>query len=250
MKVARGIFMIGSGQIGLSNPMDCHVYLIDTGGGLALIDAGVGIETEGLLENIRKDGFDPNDLRWLLVTHCHADHAGGSWWIRREVGCEVIAPKIEDAILERGTDRELGLDIAKRSAIYPEDYVFHHCKVDRSVEDGEGLRLGGIQVFIIQVSGHSWGSACYLLESEGWRALFSSDVVFYGGTIGLGNWPGSSLDGYRRDIGKLANLGVKALFPGHFLWTLRDGQRHLDIAVTNLQSAWVPPSWQHNHPHR
>jgi hydroxyacylglutathione hydrolase len=250
MKVAKRVFMVGSGQIGISNFMDCHVYLIDTEGGLALIDAGVGIETEQILENIRQEGFNPGHVRWLLITHSHADHAGGSWWIRREIGCEVIAPRIEDEILEKGTDEKLGLDIAKRSGIYPGDYSFHHCRVDRSVEDGESLKLGKAQILTIQIPGHSWGSACYLLEFNGWRALFSSDVVFYGGTIGLGNWPGSNLEGYRKNIGKLANLGVEALFPGHFLWTLRNGQKHLDTAVENLKSAWVPPAWQHNHPHR
>jgi len=249
MRIAKGVFMVGSGQIRLSNPMDCHVYLVEARGELALIDAGVGLETEEILTNIRRERFDPKDVRWLLITHCHADHAGGAWRIRAETGCKVIAPASEDKVLERGTNEELGLDIAKRSGIYPEDYVFQHCEVDRSVQDGEHLRIGASEVTVIQVPGHSRGSACYLLEAGGFRALFSSDVVFHGGTIGLGNWPGSSLDEYRRSIGKLAGLGVEALFPGHFLWTLRDGQQHLDKAIANLQSAWVPPAWQHNHPH-
>ena len=79
---------------------------------------------------------------------------------------------------------------------------------------------------------------------------FSGDAVFHGGTIGLGNWAGSNLEDYRRYIGRLSGLSVEGLYPGHFLWTLRDGQEHLDTAVANMASAWVPPAWQHQHPHR
>jgi hypothetical protein len=44
-------------------------------------------------------------------------------------------------------------------------------------------------------------------------------------------------------------LGVTALFPGHFMWTLQGGQAYLDKAVENLSLAWVPPAWQHQHQH-
>jgi len=80
------------------------------------------------------------------------------------------------------------------------------------------------------------------------RAFFSSDAVFIGGTIGLGNWPGSSLEAYRENIHKVQGLGVDELYPGHGLWTLRDGQKHLDKALNNLSYGWVPPIGSHNHP--
>jgi glyoxylase-like metal-dependent hydrolase (beta-lactamase superfamily II) len=102
----------------------------------------------------------------------------------------------------------------------------------------------------IEVPGHSKGSTCYLLRQGERRILFSGDTVFLGGTIGLGNWPGSSLDDYRQYVGRLSGLAVDTLLPGHFLWTLEDGQEHLDRAVENLKLAWVPPAWEHHHAHR
>ena len=100
------------------------------------------------------------------------------------------------------------------------------------------------------VPGHSPGVACFLASRAGRRVLFASDVVFYQGAIGLGNWAGSSLADYRRYIGRLSGLGVDALLPGHFMWTLQEGQAPLDAAVCNMAGAWVPPAWQHYHPHR
>jgi len=249
LKITDGVYMVGSGQIRLSNPFDCHVYLLDCGGELTLIDAGVGLETELIIENIRAEGFDEREISHLLLTHCHADHAGGCAEMKRLTGCEVVCTEVEGELLERGTDHEIGLDVAKRSLIYPKDYKFKHCKPDRMVKDGENIQIGRYNIRVIIVPGHSWAPACYLLDRDGYRILFSSDVVFLGGTIGLGNWPGSSLKEYRRNIGKLSGLKVDALLPGHFLWTLHDGQSSLDRAVENLGLAWVPPAWEHRHPH-
>lgn len=249
MRITKGVYLVGSGQIRLSNPFDCHVYLVDCGGDLLLIDAGVGLEPELIIANIREEGFDERKVTHLLLTHCHADHAGGCAEIKKRTGCDVVCTEAEGELLERGTDEEMGLDVAKRSSIYPESYRFTHCKPDRIVDDGEAVRVGEYDIRVIVVPGHSWEPACYLLEMDGYKVLFSSDVVFYGGTIGIGNWPGSSLEEYRRNMRKLSNLSIDALLPGHYLWTLRDGQKSIDKAVENLKLAWVPPAWRHTHQH-
>ena len=249
MKIVKDVYMVGSGQIRLSNPYDCHIYLIDGGDELALVDAGVGVETETILANIREEGLDEEKMKYILLTHCHADHAGGCTNLKKRLNCKIVCSEAEGRLLENGTDIEIGLEVAKRTGIYPKDYKFQHCKPDIIIKDGETIRIGRYNVKAIIVPGHSPSSTCYLLNIDGYRILFSSDIVFLGGTIGLGNWPGSSLEEYRRSIGKLSNLSIDALLPGHFLWTLRDGQASLDRAVENLSLAWVPPAWQHRHPH-
>ncbi|PYV00368.1 MAG: Zn-dependent hydrolase, partial [Acidobacteria bacterium] len=40
---------------------------------MALIDAGVGLEVERIVANIHADGFDPDKLKYVLLTHAHAD---------------------------------------------------------------------------------------------------------------------------------------------------------------------------------
>jgi len=249
MKIAEDIYLVGSGQIRLSHFKDCHVYLIDGGEELALIDAGVGLETELILNNIRDEGFNEKEIKYLFVTHCHADHAGGCKEIRERTDCKIVATEPTCRLLDSGTDEELGLNVAKRSRIYPEDYVFKHCKADMAIRDWGTIKVGKYQLQAILVPGHSSDSTCYLMDKGDYRILFSSDVVFYWGTIGLGNWFGSSLESYRRNIGKLSNLSIDALLPGHFIWTLKDGQKHIDRAIENLKSAWVPPAWLHRHPH-
>ncbi len=77
MKLTESIALVGSSRFGLSNPFDCSIYAIDCGDGEVLIDAGVGLEPELIEANTRNDGFDPALVKAVLITHTHADHAGG-----------------------------------------------------------------------------------------------------------------------------------------------------------------------------
>lgn len=249
MKISKDVYLVGDGAIRLSSRYDCHIYLLDGGGETLLVDTGSGLEPELILRNIKEHGFEPKDITRVFVTHCHADHAGGCEAMKAETGCEVVAPELEARLMEGGSEQELGLDVTKAAGIYPPDYVYRHIRPDKRVKDGEVLKVGRYELKCIEVPGHNPGPACLLVTGEGRRALFSNDVVFMGGTIGLGNWPGSSLADYRKNIGKLAGLSVEELYPGHFLWTLRGGQEHLDRAISNLQQPFPPPNFSHNYPH-
>jgi len=248
MRILEDIFLVGSGQVRLSNKMDCHVYLIDCGGEHVLVDAGVGLGTDEILANVRSLGFDARKIGTILVSHSHADHAGGCTTLKSEIGCKVFAPESESEIIENGSEEDLGLDVTKRAGAYPSNYVFGHCAVDKILKDRDVVRVGRYEFETIQVPGHSPGTACFLLRRNGHTVLFSSDVVFVGGTIGLGNWKGSSLTQYRQNIRRLEGLQVDALLPGHWIWTIRDGQEHLDKAIQNLSLPYMPPNFQHQHP--
>ena len=250
MRITQSVYMVGSGAFGFSHALDCHVYLIVAGDEVALIDAGAGSEPERIMANVRADGVDEGRIAHLLLTHGHADHAGGARTIVERTRAMVYCSAHAGRMLSEGSDAELGLDRAKLSGIYPREYAYAHTPCDVVLQHGDEVRLGGMRLQVLHIKGHTPGSLCYLLEDEGRRMLFSGDSVFHGGTIGLGNWEGSSLQDYRQSIGRLSGLAVDALFPGHFLWTLEGGQDHLNAAVTALGEAWVPPAWQHMHTHR
>lgn len=245
MKLTPNVFLIGSGEYGLSHEFDCSVYLIidnDTREAV-IIDAGAGREPEHILRNIIEDGIDPHLVKAIFLTHEHADHVGGAPWLREKIGCKVYAPVGADELIERGTDDELGLSIAKRSGVYAPDYHYPHFKVDGTIADGDSFTIGKLQLQAISLPGHSRHSMCYLLKGEKQRALFTGDVVFFGGEIGLLNCPGSSLADYRANIHKLANLNIEGLFPGHKVFVLKGGQQHLDRAISALGRLAVPPTF-------
>ncbi|MCK4522783.1 MBL fold metallo-hydrolase [Candidatus Aerophobetes bacterium] len=243
MKIMPGIYLVGAGMVGLSHSNDSYIYLLDGGGEPALIDAGVGLEIERILANIEEDGLDPTKINKVILTHAHADHAGGCKGMREKLRCKIFVPGDEVNLLERGTDEELGLIIAKESGIYSPDYLFPHCSTDVVVSNGDAIWVGELQLRAIHTPGHSPGSTCYLLEHRGKHILFTGDVVFYDGEIGLLNYRGSNLADYRSYINRLANLSVDVLLPGHKLFTLRDGQQHIDRAISALKKLSVPPTF-------
>lgn len=239
MRVTSSVALVASFQYGISGHLDCHVYAIRGPGGIVLVDSGAGTHTDALLANLRSD-LGADDVETLLVTHGHLDHCGGAASIRAKTKCRVITTEYTRRILEQGDEELSGLRLARSQGVYPDDFRFTPCEVSQSFGDGEEFEAGGLAWKVIRVRGHSEDSSCFLTEIDGKRALFSADVIFYGGVLGVINAEGSGMSGYRADLRKLSNLGIEGLFPGHGLFTLRGGQRHVDVALDQLEKGFIP----------
>ena len=84
MRLSERVHLVGSGALGfdLSEAHDCHIYLVDGGNELALVDVGSGLGAERFLANVGRQGFDPARIKHVLLTHGHGDHGGGAARIR------------------------------------------------------------------------------------------------------------------------------------------------------------------------
>lgn len=241
MRLTEDVYLVGSGQKGLSHRCDCEVYAVDAGEEIVLLDAGAGLAPEVIVANLRADGLEPERISTVLLTHEHGDHAGGAAAFHEQFGATVCCHAAAKPMVEHGDDRELGLDIARAEGVYPEDYVYQHVTVQRALEDGETVEVGRLTFRTIYTPGHSAGSASYLLDVPGGRALFSGDLVFWGGQVLLLNYWGCDPGACRESLRKLARLGVDLLLPGHHQFTLRDGQQHIDRAAAALAGLYFPP---------
>ena len=244
MKLTERVYLVGSGLhgMGLTDDYDCHVYLINGGDALALIDAGSGMGVEQIIDNICLEGFEPQCVEYLFITHAHSDHAGGAAKFREALGCRIVAPAADADLIRNPDEGELGLVIARRNGFYPPDYHFPACEVDLEVVHEQAVRVGGLEIRAIHTPGHCTGATCFLLDAGGKRLLFSTDVVFFNGLIGLLNCPRSSLEEYREHIGRLAGLKVEALLPGHLGLTLSNGQFHINKAIEAFKGLTPPPN--------
>lgn len=83
----------------------------------------------------------------------------------------------------------------------------------------------------------------FFFEDGGRRGLLSGDVVFYGGRLGIQNLEGFSFDDYRRDIHKLAELEIDMLLPGHGVFILQRGQKHIERAIRKLGDLVMPETF-------
>lgn len=242
MRITPSIFLVGDTEIGLSDGGDGHVFLIKGQSGIFLIDAGGGNDNGvSIIKNIEDEGFDPNKITHILITHHHRDHAAGANAIKECLGCKVwISDNTGKHLLEKGTDEELGIIYAKEHGMYAQDYVYTHCPVDYALGDGEEFEIGGVKIKAINVVGHSHDSLCFMMELDGRKCLFNGDTFFLGGLLGLLNYPMCSLDLYHTGMAKLKNLGIDALIPSHGLFCLKNGQAQIDKAIKSLDNIFVP----------
>jgi hydroxyacylglutathione hydrolase len=243
VKLTDRIHLVGSGSFGfdLTDAFDCHVYLVDGGQELALVDVGAGMGAEAIVDNVRRAGFDPKRIRHLILTHAHGDHAGGAARMHRLLDDPTVylSHAVAD-FLRHGNEQGVSLDVAKQAGIYPPDYALEPCNVDVDLADGQTIGVGELTVQVLDTPGHSDGHVSLVLEHGGQRSLFAGDVIFFGGRILLQNIYDCRLDAEIRSLRRLRELSVDALLPGHFTLSLRDGQRHIERANEVLDRLLIP----------
>ena len=243
MRLTKHIHIVGSGESGLSltNPFDCTVYLVDGGKQCALIDAGVGVQPERILEQIRQSGVDPCRVNKILLTHGHGDHAGGAWALSRLLNARVYAMEPAARFIREGDVERLSLIQAIGAGVYEKGYQFHPCPVS-PLEDEEEIRVGEIALRAVVSEGHSAGHCCYLTEDEGRRVLFAGDAVRCGGRIALQAIWDCNLQKYVDALRRLNALRPDVLLPAHGAFALERGYVHLEKACRCLDALTLPPN--------
>lgn len=245
MRITPEIYLIGGGTtlgFGLSPDPDCHVYLIDGGSELALIDCGLGTAEshQRIMDNLRSEGLDPGRVTTLILTHYHMDHAGGAAQFRNSLGMRLIAPAGAAPALRTGDESAVALDAAKRAGIYPPDYRFEPVEVDLEVSEGDRLQIGALELEVFETPGHCDGHASYLLHGAATRSLFAGDAVFAGGRVVLQNIHDCHIGRAAQSVAKLAGLSFDSFVPGHGAIAVTDGARHVQRAADAFAQLFVP----------
>jgi glyoxylase-like metal-dependent hydrolase (beta-lactamase superfamily II) len=190
---------------GLTSELGCHCLLIETDQGLVLVDTGFGLqdvrdphsrlsrfflnfnniklrEHETAIRRIQALGFDPRDVRHIVMTHLDFDHAGGiSDFPNARV--HVLKSELEHAAhpnswLDRNRFRHEQWDMEKHWRTYSSGgekwFGFD------SVRDLDGLPP---EILMIPLIGHTWGHSGIAVHSrDGWL-LHAGDAYFYRGEM-------------------------------------------------------------------
>jgi metallo-beta-lactamase class B len=130
-------------------------WLITSPTGHVLIDALYGPYTEPMLDNIRKLGFDPKDIRQVVMTHGHFDHAGGAATLKAAL------PAARFAMTAEGW-REAA-ESAAESASRPNRWAM--IEPDAVLADGQVLQVGDIRLQAFETPGHTMGTASFSFDA-------------------------------------------------------------------------------------
>lgn len=198
-----------------------NAYLLASGGELTLIDGGLPGDADRIADQILESDRALSELRTIVVTHTHGDHAGGVPELARRSGADVVAHRDEVPYIEQTKGLPAESLIQRLLNWMSTRLVFgaSGCEVNRAVQDGDVIdALGGLRV--VHTFGHTPGSiSLYQPERE---ILFCGDALFNANPMG-GN-PGLRLpiplftgdqDKARDAAAKLAALSVEVLCCGH-----------------------------------
>lgn len=136
--------------------------LITSARGHVLIDGTMPESAALVLENVRKLGFSPSDIKYILNSHAHLDHSGGIAEIQKATGAIVLSSPAGARALRGGRG---GPDDPQYSSIEP----FPPIATVKEIEDGATIELGAISLTIHYTPGHTPGGT-----SWSWRACESS----------------------------------------------------------------------------
>ena len=147
------------------------VHLIDTGNGLLLIDAGNCGATAMLVNAIWEAGFNPANVRWIILSHGHLDHIGGALFFRRMFGTKLYLGRPDAEDFQHHPEFSAIQDTGNLA-----DELF---VVDHAIDDKEHIDFGGMDFFFRLCPGHTAGVIATFFDVKGNEGV--KRAGYYGG---------------------------------------------------------------------
>jgi metallo-beta-lactamase class B len=147
VRIADHTWQIGSAGI--------TALLVKTDDGALLIDGGVPQAAGMLLAHMRALGVAPADLKLILASHAHGDHAGPLAAIKRATGAQVVNNAESAVLMARGGSDDIH---------FGDDILYPPVQTDRIVHDGEVVALGALRLVAHFIPGHPPGSIAWTWE--------------------------------------------------------------------------------------
>lgn len=200
------------GTAGLSS------LLVTSSAGHVLLDGALPQSAPLIDRHIRALGFKTTDVKLILVSHGHYDHAGGVAALARFTGARVGGSPSTAAALRRGEnttdDPQFGFG--------RQDNEFPAVAAVQELKDGEVLRVGDTAITVHHIPGHAPGSTAYtwrscegaacrdMVYADSLSAVAAPGFRFTGGK----DYP-SRVDAFRRSITRVAELPCDVLVAPH-----------------------------------
>ncbi|MCP4201537.1 MAG: MBL fold metallo-hydrolase [bacterium] len=201
-----------------NTPHTVAAFLVLGDGAPVLVETGPASTLPALERGLAEHGVAIGDIRHVLVTHIHLDHAGAAgWWAQR--GSQVYVHR-------RGAPHLIDPSklLASATRIYGElmDSLWGEVMAAPAervtvVEDGDVLEIEGLRFSVLETPGHARHHHVYRLE----------DIAFTGDAAGIrisgSDWidlpappPEFELDAWKSTLGKLRRQDLRALYRTHF----------------------------------
>lgn len=181
-EVAQGIYEIETHYLGREKFACC--YLLEDGGEAAVIETNTNNAVPYILRTIDKAGLDRKQVKYVIVTHIHLDHAGGSGELLK------FLPEAQFVLHPRGKQHMIDPEklIESVKQVYGEEkyreYYGEIVPVDKervvTVQDGDTITVGSRELLMLDTPGHA--KHHIIIFDKKTRSLFSGDAFGIGYT--------------------------------------------------------------------
>ncbi|MEK6304557.1 MAG: subclass B3 metallo-beta-lactamase [Acidobacteriota bacterium] len=166
-RIIGNIYYVGASEV--------SSFLITTPGGHILLDSGFAETVPLIVEGVKQLGFKFEDVKILINSHAHYDHAAGLAEIKRLTGAQLMLSEADAGLVANG---------GKGDFQWGDTFTYEPAKADRILQDKERVELGGVTMTARLTPGHTKGCTTWLMQvKEDGR---SYDVVFVGSTTAPG----------------------------------------------------------------
>lgn len=158
------------------------------------------------------------NLKYIFITHCHADHIGGISKLKELKGGKILISR----------DDSEGLYNEEISLAYYINMQNPELEADSRVDDNDLIHVGNLEFKVIATPGHTKGGLSLYCEKE--RLLFSGDTMF-SGTWGRTDLPtGNFVELMDSITNKLMTLPDETIvYPGHGKTTMIQDEKSIYI---------------------
>ena len=191
-RVIGNVYYVGAAGV--------SAFLVRTGDGLILLDGALPETAPQIARNIATLGFNIRDVKVILNSHAHYDHGGGLAELKRLSGASLVASAADAPALEAGAPN------------------MPPVRVDRRIDEGDTVALGGVTMTAHVTAGHTKGCTTWTTTApesgRSYGVLFHCSTSVVDTLAGNKTYPDIVQD-YEKTFAKLRAMKTDVLLTNH-----------------------------------
>ncbi|MDO4620084.1 MAG: MBL fold metallo-hydrolase [Lachnospiraceae bacterium] len=184
-RIAPHVYSVGGNN-------DVAIYLLDSGDGLILIDTGMAEILYLVIDSIHRLGYDPRDIKKILISHGHGDHYNGARFLQEMSGAKIYMSDIDYQFMK---DHPIDMP-----------WIETPFEVDEYFDDNTTIDLGRFSIRTMLTPGHTPGTTSFFFDDTDEEDNKTYHVAMHGGV---------GADMMRKDY--LAKLGLSEEYAHRFI---------------------------------
>jgi glyoxylase-like metal-dependent hydrolase (beta-lactamase superfamily II) len=172
---------------------------------VTIIDTGVGNRANPIFPQLADLGVKPENIKQVILTHAHHDHAMGTYLILENASPKIFAHEKDTKYIASSFGKAL-----------------------EKVQEGDIIETELWPLTVYWTPGHTWGSMC--LYNADQKILVSGDTVFPDGYYGRYDGESGSVNSIIESLKRLTELDCEVMLPGHGSPVFQDANSHIKLS--------------------